>query len=171
MLSKRILHKLADICSGLASSRCLVCVVAVCVCARVSGIVHELQTPSPLLPAACWETEFWQLRKRQSRKTCQAIWNLSSALTSFLHCVIHFKKILFCFVDCRDVSHLKKWCLSVLGRELGVPKDTSLLLLSMGCGCSPWSQKSPLSLTLGSWRLTRVIVHQREVRKKLSPLP
>lgn len=95
MLSKRILHKLADICSGLAYSYCFLCVVAVCVCSHVPGIVNELPTHSPLLPAGCCKTEFWGLRKRQSRKTCQAIWNLPSALTSFPHCVVHFKKKIF----------------------------------------------------------------------------
>lgn len=34
--------------------------------------------------------------------------------------------------------------MSVLRRELGIPKDFCLLLLSVGCGCSPWSQKSLL---------------------------
>lgn len=128
MLNKRILHKLADICSGLANCCCHVCVVAVRVCAHVPGIVNELPTHSPLLPAGCCETEVWGLRKRQSRKACQAIWNLLLALTSFLHCVIHFKKnFCFCFVECRVVSSEKMMSVC-LGEGIGCTKR--LLLAS-----------------------------------------
>lgn len=70
-------------------------------------------------------------------------------------------------MECRVVSHLKEWCLSVLGRKLGVPKFLCLFLLSMGCGCTAWNQKSLLSLTIGNRRLTRAIVRQRKVKKTI----
>lgn len=47
MLSKRMLHKLADICSGLANSRCLVR-VELCVYAHMCLVLSRSSRPTPL---------------------------------------------------------------------------------------------------------------------------
>lgn len=127
MLSKRILHKLADICIGLANSCCLVCAVAV-PHAHMCLVLSMSSQPTPL----CSQQAVVRLNSGGYVR--------GSAGKNAEWFGIYSPPFCHCYVECWVVSHLKNdVCLS-WGGDWVYPK--TLLILCMGCSCSPWSKKN-----------------------------